>query len=136
MNTETVSPLPGPTFKQQRAEEKHSQVLTETPQKKILEDWNKNKIGEEKRISIKGEPLTENQGQQTNACKKKMKQMMNVKEYLKNVLRVTIWEKIENYGTDAQVVEFGFMRSVAGGTLQMVTCATFASRWPSFPKIA
>jgi hypothetical protein len=33
-------------------------------------------------------------------------------------------------------VEFGFMRSVAGGTLQMVTCATFTSRWPSFPKIA
>jgi hypothetical protein len=62
--------------------------------------------------------------------------MMTLKQYLKNVLRVTILEKKENYGTDAQVVEFGCMGSIAGGTLLMVTCVTFASRWPSFPKIA
>jgi hypothetical protein len=70
MTTEAVSPLPGPTFKQQRARDKHSQVLTETPQKKILEDWNKNKIGEEKIISSK----------ETNACKKKMKQLHDERE--------------------------------------------------------
>ena len=62
--------------------------------------------------------------------------MMNLKRKLKNVLLVTILEKKANYGTEAKVVEFGCMRSVAGGTLLMVTCVTFASRWPSFPKIS
>ena len=60
--------------------------------------------------------------------------MMEMKQYLKNVLFVTILE--ENCGTDAQVVEFGGMRIIAGGTPLMVTCVTFASRWPSFPKTA
>ena len=46
--------------------------------------------------------------------------MMNLKQYLKNVLLVTILEKNENYGTDAQVVKFGCMKTVAGGTLLMV----------------
>jgi hypothetical protein len=47
---------------------------------------------------------------------------------------VTILEK-DNYGTDAQVVAFGCMRSVADGTLLMVICVTFASRCPSSLKL-
>jgi hypothetical protein len=62
--------------------------------------------------------------------------MINLKQYLKNVLLVTILVKKENYRTEARVVKFGCMKTVAGGTLLMVTCVTFASRWPSFPKIA
>jgi hypothetical protein len=41
VTTEAVSPLPVPTLEQQRAQDTHTQVLTQTPQKKILEDWNK-----------------------------------------------------------------------------------------------
>jgi hypothetical protein len=60
--------------------------------------------------------------------------MMNLKQYLKNVLFVTILEKNKNCGTDGQVVKFGCMKTVVGGTLLMVTCVTFASRWLNFPK--
>jgi hypothetical protein len=42
--------------------------------------------------------------------------------------------KKENYGTDAQVVEFGCTMNVAGETLLRVTCVTFAFRCPSFLK--
>jgi hypothetical protein len=75
---EAVSPSPGPMGEQQRARDKHSEVLTEKPQKIILEDRNKRETGEEKRekVSSTGEPLTETQSKQTNACKKKMKQQL------------------------------------------------------------
>ena len=41
--------------------------------------------------------------------------MINLKQYLKNVVLVTILEKKENYGTEAQVVEFGCMRILPVG---------------------
>ena len=58
---------------------------------------------------------------------------MILKQQLKNV-RVTTLQKREYYGTNAEVVEFGCLMCVAGGTLFMVTCDIFASRWPSFLK--
>ena len=60
---------------------------------------------------------------------------MYFKQYLKNVLLVTILEKKENYGTDAQVVEFGFVRSVAVGTLLMVTWVTLLQDGLAFLKL-
>jgi hypothetical protein len=52
--------------------------------------------------------------------KRRSSYMMNLKQYLKNVLLVTILEKNENYGTEAQIVKFGCRKTVAGGTLLMV----------------
>ena len=67
--TEAVSPLPGPTDERKQEQDEHSKVLTETPQKKIWQHMNKKKEEEEKKVSSKGEPLTDTQGKQTNAWK-------------------------------------------------------------------
>ena len=45
------------------------------------------------------------------------KKLMTLKQQLRNVLIVTTLQKEENYGTGAEVVEFGCRRSVAGGTV-------------------
>lgn len=58
-----------------------------------------------------------------NACEKKLKKQMMALKQLKNVLLVTTLQK-ENYGTDAEVVAFGCMRSVVGGTLDGHLCDT------------
>jgi len=50
--------------------------------------------------------------------------MMTLKQQLNIVLLVTTLQKKENYGTEAEFVEFGRKRSVAGGTVLMVTCVT------------
>jgi hypothetical protein len=55
--------------------------------------------------------------------------MMTLKQQLKNVLPVTILEKKGDYGTVAQVVEYGGKRSVVGGnSLDGYMCVTLASR--------
>jgi hypothetical protein len=55
--------------------------------------------------------------------------MMTLKQQLKNVLPVTVLEKKGNYGTIAQVVEFGGKRSdVGGNSLDGYVCVTLASR--------
>ena len=58
-----------------------------------------------------------------NACKEKLKKhMMTLKQQLKNVLLVTAYEKKKSYCTDAQVVEFGCMRTIASGILDGYLC--------------
>ena len=59
---------------------------------------------------------------------------MILKQQLKNVVLVTNLQKMEYYGTNAEVMEFGCLKCVAGGTLFMVIYGIFASRWPSFLK--
>jgi hypothetical protein len=61
-----------------------------------------------------------------NACKGKLKkQMMTLKQQQKNVLLVAALEKKKSYGTDAQVVEFGCMRTIASGILDGYLCDIF-----------
>jgi hypothetical protein len=58
-----------------------------------------------------------------NACKEKLKKhMMTLKQQLKNVLLVTTLEKKKSYGTDAQVVEFGCVRTRPSGILDGYLC--------------
>jgi hypothetical protein len=47
---------------------------------------------------------------------------MTLKQQLKNVLHVTTLEKKKSCGTDAQVVEFGCMRTIASGILEGYLC--------------
>jgi len=61
--------------------------------------------------------------------------MMILKQQLKNVVLVTTLQRMEYYDTNAEVVEFGCLKCVAGGTLFMVTYGTFTLRWPSFLKL-
>lgn len=61
--------------------------------------------------------------------------LVTLKQQLKNVLLVMILEKKQSYGTDAQVMEFGCVRNLVGGSLLMATCAAFAVRCPSFVKL-
>jgi len=51
---------------------------------------------------------------------------MTLKQQLKIVSLVTSLQKKENSGTDAEVEEFGWKRSVAGWIQLLVTCVTFA----------
>ena len=60
--------------------------------------------------------------------------MVILKQQLKRVSLVTTLQKRKNYGTNAEVVEFGCFKCAADGTLLMVTYVIFASRWPSFLK--
>jgi hypothetical protein len=46
---------------------------------------------------------------------------MILKQQLQNVVLVTTLQNKEYYGTNAEVVEFGGLKWVAGGTLFMVT---------------
>jgi hypothetical protein len=59
---------------------------------------------------------------------------MILKQQLKNVVLVTTLQNREYYGTNAEVVQFGYLKCVAGGTLFVVTYDIFASRLPSFLK--
>jgi hypothetical protein len=58
-----------------------------------------------------------------NACKEKLKkQMMTLKQRLKNVLIVTTLGKKKSYGTDAEVVDFVCMMTIADGTVDGYLC--------------
>jgi len=137
VTTEAVSPLPGPTFEQQRAWDKQTQVLTQNPQKKILEDWNKKKIEEEKRISSEGKPLTETQDRQTNAWKKKTKKQLY--DELETVPQNCF--ACDDFGKEWELwyrrtgCEI-WVHEDCSGWDSPDGCVTFASRWPIFPKIA
>jgi hypothetical protein len=55
--------------------------------------------------------------------------MLTLKQQLKNVLPVKILEKKGNYGTFAQVVEFGGKTILVGGnSLNGYICVSLASR--------
>ena len=60
--------------------------------------------------------------------------MMTLKQQLKNVLHVTTLETKKNHGTDAQVVEFGCMRTIASGILDSYLC-DICIAVPKLPKI-
>lgn len=121
MANEAVSELPGPRSEQKQGREKHRlEVLTVTPQKKILKDA---KI-EEQKVYIKRRtswPKLET----TNEClQKEIEESDDGLETTEKCFACVTTLQKENYGTDAEVVAFGCMRSVVGGILDGHLCDT------------